>query len=434
MKLQFFGEIGTDKTSTILVESDYGSSILLDCGMVPGKPNQPIIHDYIINEIEVILLTHAHLDHWGYLPWIVRKGFNKKIIMTKPTYSLLKEFAFKAYFEFLDEPDKQIYQETIHRIKKLIKLVDFGDPIKTMNFKIIFLPANHILGAAQIFIQELYSKKQLLYTGDINPDQPPLFDSISINQLAKDYKLNKDFKAVVIECSNINQNNSDEKKEEKRFIELVNETYFNGGNILIPCSALGDAQEFLIRYLGYCLNHQLGMPDHFFVLGSLISVNRVYYKYKDYFKNPKLIELFNSNMTLKDFRDYICENYSSIIDLYFNESNYGMDLFLATGGRLVGGSSKKLFGFIKDNPQNLIVLHKNIENLKCRAKVLHSSIFSLHGNIFSLKRYISELNEWENPIFYIIHGSNENKKILQDQLNKKKINNCIPEKGKEYLI
>ena len=53
---------------------------------------------------------------------------------------------------------------------------------------------------------------------------------------------------------------------------------------------------------------------------------------------------------------------------------------------------------------------------------------------FSLIRYISELYECEAPIIYIIHGSKENKKVLHDHLNKKKINNCIPEKGKEYII
>ena len=286
MKITFYGEKGNKKIRAYLVESSLKAKVLLDCGKAPGDFNYSFFPEEIISDIEAIFITHAHLDHWGYLPILIDQNFNKEVYMTGSTYDLLKSYAFKASFKFIEEIDKQNYKKNINKLKKLIKKVKYGEPIKIKQFTVYFLPANHILGSAQIIIEEKSTKSQILYTGDFNPNTSILFNSINIENFKKKYNVNIKPEVVIIECSKVDLKESDFIKEENIFIDMVNKTYGNMGSILVPSKALGDAQEFLIRYFDYCLNKNLKMPIEIFTVGSLLEVNNVYYDHKEELKIP----------------------------------------------------------------------------------------------------------------------------------------------------
>ena len=435
MKIFFIGRRQRNKVSSVLIESSLDNIIMLDCGYQPGSIDDINIPNNLISKINAIFLTHAHLDHWGYLPRIVDKGYNGPIYMTRATNDLLENYAFKESFNRLPEKDRLNYKELIYKLRNLIKNIDYGSPVNIKDFSIILLPANHILGSAQVIVEEIKSKRQILYTGDFNPGDNFLFESVNLTDLKNKYGLIIKPDYVIMECSNVDLRDLEYKHQEENFIRLVNETFINMANILIPCKALGDAQEFLIRYLYYCLNKNLSMPSEIFTIGSLLKVNEVYFKFKDSFKDPSFVDFFKMTMLISDFDDYIKSNFANMRDLFFeNKRDYGIKLFVATGGSLEVGSSRQIYNKLKNNPNNLIITMKYPYGIKCKAKTINLKIFSLHGNFDAIMRYIKEIQRLNSSHYFLIHGSINNLKLMNEHLNKLNIKNSIPKIGDAIKI
>lgn len=433
MKIHFFGKKQGKKILSILIESSV--TILLDCGCPPGKTEDINIPDKLISKIDAIFISHAHLDHWGYLPWMIEKNFDKPVFMTPATEELLETYAFKENYIRIGEEYKSFYREYIFKLRDLIKIVPFGTPINIENLKITFLPANHILGSAQILIEDKKSDKQILYTGDFNPGDNNIFQSFNFEESMEKYHLCIKPNLVLLECSNVDLRNSEYKRQEKLFIRLINDTYNRMGNVLIPCKALGTAQEFLIRYINYCLNKNLSMPSEIFTVGSLLSVNEVYFRHKKSFKDLTSINFFKTNMLIKNFNDYIKEYYGNMEDLFFDDSReYGIKLFLATGGNLNIGSSQRIYNKLKDNSDNLIITLKYPHKINCRAKNLNLKIFSLHGNFDDIMKYIENIERLNSSTYCLLHGSINNLNLMNHNLQNLNIKSFIPKIGDKIKI
>lgn len=435
MKITFFGEKQRNRITSIMLTSSMNTKILLDCGCSPSSRDFLIIPNDLISEIQSIILSHAHLDHWGYLPQLIKKQYRNRVIMTPATFELLESFAIKDYFNFLDEKDKPTYKTIFDNMKQQIETYKYGNPITVKDLQIYLLPANHILGSSQILVDSTNENKKILYTGDFNPGNTILFNPITINLLKSQYHIELNPDSVIIECSNIDLSQKDYESEENQFIDVVNKTYENLGNVLIPAKALGDAQDFLIRYIFYCLNKNLDMPAEIFTLGSLEEVNKIYYKYKENFKDPRLIELFKTEMIIKNFNKYIQRNFGNLEDLFFNNKrNYGLKLFVATGGNFNVGSSKRMFNYLSRSSNNLVVIPKYLKSIHCDSQVLKSKLFSLHGNFDSIKKYISELEKHNKSKFFIVHGSERNLESLHMHLMKSNMISYIPKLYEEFKI
>ena len=435
MNLGFYGIELNNKVSSVSVKNSRESTILLDCGVDPKNPDKLIFPKKLVKNINAIFITHAHRDHWGALPNLLRKKYENKIYMTPPTHEILKKYSVKAQFSFLQKDQKDNYANFFHQMEDLIIEKEYGELISVEDFKIYFIPANHILGSAQILIFDKDSRKQILYTGDFNPGKNYLFDDLEIENIENKYNLeiNPDF--VIMECSNIDQNEESFKKEEKKFINRVNKTYENMGNVLIPAKAIGNAQEFLIRYLTYCLEDRIMMPNEIFTSGSLTEINNIYYKYIENFRDPSLINLLREKLVIKNFQDYIGRNFDGMEDLFFeNEYNFGIKLFIATGGNLKGGSSKRIYNKLQHKPKNLIIMPKVHRKLNCKAEVLNLSIFSLHGGFKSIKDYIREIENRhkKKSIYFLIHGYYKNLEKMKKYLDLEEIESIIPKVGDKY--
>jgi metallo-beta-lactamase family protein len=265
MQLTFLGATDTVTGSKYLLEFA-GKKILIDCGLFQGykKLRQRNWENLPINpkEIDAIVLTHAHIDHSGYLPLIIKKGFNKTIYSSHSTKELCnillpdsgylqEEEARLAnkYGYSKHKPAQPLYtKEDAIATMNYFKTIDFKQQVELApNFSFMLYRAGHILGAAMV--QFKMSNKTILFTGDLGrPNDPIMFSPDKIQQT--DY--------LVVESTYGNRTHLQGSPIIK-LEEIVNKTISQRGTLIIPAFAVGRAQTML--YYLYQLKKQNRIPN-----------------------------------------------------------------------------------------------------------------------------------------------------------------------------
>lgn len=147
--------------------------ILIDCGLTQGSPDIEKLNDiplpYSPSEIDAVIITHAHLDHTGYLPRLVKKGFKGKIYCTPPTAKLMRIILLDS--AKLNE-DGFYDEEDVQQTLKLVKTHEWGEHFEILNAGISFIPAGHILGASSIIIKA--DGKKIVFSGDLGRCDDPI--------------------------------------------------------------------------------------------------------------------------------------------------------------------------------------------------------------------------------------------------------------------
>ena len=162
----FYGASGTVTGSNYVLTSSDNSRILVDLGMYQGTEEivalnrKPLAYDP--RQLTGALLTHAHLDHCGRLPMLVKQGFRGKIFMTEPTLEMMQIVLLDAaHIAEIDENVPQLYKDSdVLRLLDHVEVVDFDQTLRLGGFQITFRDAGHILGAGSLEIHD----PCLLYT------------------------------------------------------------------------------------------------------------------------------------------------------------------------------------------------------------------------------------------------------------------------------
>src|SRR5262245_22589967 len=258
MRLTFLGATQTVTGSKFLLEVA-DQRILIDCGLFQGLKtlrlrnwDPPPIDPA---SVDAMILTHAHIDHTGYVPRFVKQGFHGPVYATPATVDLAgillpdaghlqeEEARYRNKHRLSKhEPALPLYTiEDAERCLRLLKSLHYREPLELApGLSIELLPAGHILGSAFVMVRvtEDATTKTILFTGDIGRyDQPIIFDPTSVR--AADY--------VLLESTYGNRlhegKQNDKGKAELR--KIVIETAQRGGTVLIPSFAVGRAQEIL---------------------------------------------------------------------------------------------------------------------------------------------------------------------------------------------
>jgi metallo-beta-lactamase family protein len=257
MKLTFCGAAGTVTGSCFLLEIE-NKKILVDCGMFQGgsEADEMNLEQFIFSplEIDMLLLTHAHIDHSGRIPQLVKRGFKGKIITTSPTFELCKIMLPDSAFIQESEAEwksrkrqrsgKKIV-EPMYTVKdaeaslKLFQPVEY-DKIITLdsNVTVRFKDAGHILGSAmiEVWIREKGEEFKIVFSGDIgNKDVPIMHDPTIIEDA--DY--------VVMESTYGDRLHKDTQNKALALLDIITETIERNGNIVIPSFAIERTQEIL---------------------------------------------------------------------------------------------------------------------------------------------------------------------------------------------
>jgi len=263
VKLTFLGGAREVGKSAILLETRE-TKVLLDAGVKVGKEVEtPNIEN--ARNVDMIILTHAHLDHAGYVPYLVKAGFRGTILSTQPTRDLC-QVLWADFLRIAKERGEQPYRlEDMRAALKLFKTVEYGERIHIHNMTISFLDAGHILGSAQVLIE--YGGHKLLYSGDINTRPSRL------------HKGAKSASADVLIVESTYGAKEDVlpsyRRAGKTLVSYVNKTLAEGGSVLIPVFAIGRAQEVLLTLEAYMRSKQIRRVP-IFIDGMVSKANRIY--------------------------------------------------------------------------------------------------------------------------------------------------------------
>lgn len=260
MKLTFIGADHEVTGSEHLLETK-DLKILIDCGLEQGRnvyENAELPVSY--NEIDYILLTHAHIDHAGRIPWAYRQGFNGTIVTTNASMDLDSIMLLDSAHIQEQEAEWQNRKakrsgknlvEPLYTVKDAEAIIKNFSPVPydrvielSDTVKVRFTDAGHLLGSAslEIWIDEDGVKKKIVFSGDIgNKDKPLIRDPQYIAEA--DY--------VVMECTYGNRLHDRSLDHLEDLRRIIQETLDRGGNVVIPAFAVGRTQEllYLIRHL-----------------------------------------------------------------------------------------------------------------------------------------------------------------------------------------
>jgi metallo-beta-lactamase family protein len=264
MNIQFLGAAKTVTGSKYLITAD-GQKILIDCGLYEGLKELRLRNWTTLpcppHEINAVILTHAHIDHSGYLPLLVRNGFSGKIYCTPGTKDLCgvllpdsgylqEEEARRAnkYGYSKHKPALPLY--TVADAQAALKhfvAKNFFEDFNLGNVRITFNRAGHILGAAMVMLR--HENRSILFTGDLGRlVDPIMLPPTKIN--AADY--------LVLE-STYGDRLHESTSPQQQIGEIINRTVKRGGTIIIPAFAVGRAQSIL--YYIYKLKKDKLIPD-----------------------------------------------------------------------------------------------------------------------------------------------------------------------------
>ena len=257
MNITFLGATKTVTGSNILLEGA-GKKIIIDCGLYQGKAKEERENyadfPFNVNEIDYMLLTHAHIDHSGRIPKLYVDGYRGPIFATKATCDLcaimlpdsghIQEmenvWQNKKRTRVGKEPLPPLYtaQDAINCLE-IFKPVSYDEIIELdENISVRFNDAGHMLGSSiiEVWVKEDGKTKKIVFTGDLGNNDIPLLDSPTMIETA-------DYLVMESTYGGRLHNRNDDKAE--MFLNIVAETLDKGGNVIIPSFAVGRTQEIL---------------------------------------------------------------------------------------------------------------------------------------------------------------------------------------------
>ena len=254
MKLTFFGAAKAVTGSCHCLEVN-GTRILIDCGLQQGRDERDNrVLDFAPGYIDYVIVTHAHIDHTGRIPLLVKQGFHGKIVTTRLTGQLMSIMLRDS--AHIQESDAQWQNQKGRRAGRapveplytiadaenameLVETYEYGERVELFEgVRLRFADAGHLLGSAclELWLTEEGVTRKIVFSGDLgNVDQPIIRDPQYIDEA--DY--------VVMESTYGDRLHEPPESYTQALAQIIDETFEKGGNVIIPSFAVGRTQELL---------------------------------------------------------------------------------------------------------------------------------------------------------------------------------------------
>ena len=297
LKVTFCSGAGTVTGANFLIEGN-GKKFLVDCGLIQGEKIADDINwekfPYDASTIDILFITHGHIDHIGRIPKLISEGFNGKIISTIPTKEITEiMLADTAHILSRDEEHglAEIYSaENIKKALGLWETLEYGQKLNVDHgFQFSYKDSGHILGSGMLEI--IYNHRKIVFTGDLgNSPSPLLRDTEKI--IDADY--------LFMESCYGDRNHEDRDTRKNKFKDIINENYKRKGTLIIPVFSLERTQELLYEIDTLAESKQIPQMPIFLDSPLAIKLTAVYAKYEKYF-NPTALKIIKGGDDIFDF-------------------------------------------------------------------------------------------------------------------------------------
>lgn len=447
--MKFLGGAGSVTGSKYLLEID-DFSLLIDCGLFQGLKELRLRNwdDLPIDPstIDSVILTHAHIDHSGYLPLLFKNGYQGKVHCSEPTRDLVEillmdsaklheedaDFANKKGFS-KHNPAKPLY--TVREAQMALPALETHPFHQTFNvsdtIEVKFLHAGHILGAASLEIK-IYSgqgEKVLVFSGDLGPFDNPL-------HLAPERPTRAN---ILFMESTYGGRNHEELNMELKLRNIINESDEKGGCIVIPAFSLGRTQ-LILYYLWKIFQNMRSRPVYV-DSPMAISVTRLYKSYTK-FHRLKSDSEFGHHIFDAPFVHYVTEqSRSRVLNTIKSNAIIISASGMATGGRILHHLYHRLpneqdivlftgYQAIGSRGRDLVDGKPMVkifgEEVQVNAKVINMDGLSAHADQNDLLNWSSKIKNSPKMTF-LVHGEQEEAEALSNKINKRGWNVNIPD-------
>ena len=448
IKITFCGGTGTVTGANFLLEVE-NKKILIDCGLVQGiKLADDINWDpfpYDSKEIDILFISHAHVDHLGRVPKLIHEGFRGKIYSTKPTRALalpmLEDTAAILGKNQDLNLDKIYTPENIKLALSLWQGFEYHEKIQlTSNLEVSFLNAGHILGSAMTLF--VYNGKKILFTGDLgNSPSPLLPDTEKITDI--DY--------LIME-SVYGDRNHESRDERRKFLEeTIENNYKRKGTLIIPTFSLERSQELLFELNALVENNRIPVMPIFFDSPLAIHLTEVFKQYKDYL-NENAQHAMKNDKYLFDFpglHNTLKSEESRMINIVPNPKIVIAGSGMSTGGRIVHHERHYL-----PDPNNTLLLtgYQSVgtpgrliqegvktvritgEDVVVRAHVVTITGYSGHKDSDGLLSFVEDTQDTVKKIFVVMGEPKSALFLVQKLRDNLGIEASAPEQGSSVTL
>ena len=464
--LTFLGAAQEVTGSCYLLETLGGGRILLDCGMHQGGDAVERIQDEVFafdpNDIDAVVLSHAHLDHSGLLPKLHHEGFAGPIYCTRATAELLDVMlndSVGLYLRDLErsnlrnsrrgkatrEPDFDMAD--VEGVLKLCKGHAYGDAVELGDTVTVrFHDAGHILGSSivDIRVKERGEERKLLFSGDLGKQ-----DSVLMNAPAKPGKAD----VVLLESTYGDREHRGEQDTLDQLRDILADTWRRGGSVMIPSFAVGRTQDILF-HLG-CLHHQGELDNWEVFLDSpmAIAITRVYDRWLDMLDGDGVRQLSEVHKTsLERFLPTLNLAMGTEESMAINRIKGGAIIIagsgMGTGGRIRHHFKQRIW----DDRNAVLFTGYQAKGTLGRILVDGARQIKLFGEEYVVKARIetlgglsahagqSELVDWAAQFdasteIYLVHGEPRAQDALADRLwREHDIRVTIPGRGQTVIV
>ncbi|MEM0188583.1 MAG: beta-CASP ribonuclease aCPSF1 [Saccharolobus sp.] len=341
-----FQEVGR---SAVLVETPE-SKVLLDVGLNPsanlaGEKFFPKldIDQLRLEDLDAVIVTHAHLDHCGMVPYLFKYGYEGPVYTTAPTRDVMALMQLDS-LDIAEKEGKPLAYSAKEVRKELLHTItlEYGEVTDIApDIRLTFYNAGHILGSAMAHLHIGDGKHNIVYTGDFKYAKTRLLDRANVEFPRVD--------TLIMETTYGAQEQPNREESELELLEIINRTLNRGGKVLIPVLAVGRGQEIML-VINDLMKKKLIPEVPVYVTGLVDEVTAIHNAYPEWLgkevreailyrdENPFTSEYFKR---VEGYREDIAKGEPSII--------------LATSGMLNGGPAVEFFKTMAPDSKNAII-------------------------------------------------------------------------------
>ncbi len=328
------------------------SRVLLDCGVNVASEDEPYpmleAPEFNLQDLDAVIISHAHLDHCGFLPWLFKMGYRGPVYCTAPTRDVMS-LLLLDYIKIMrgEGKDMLFTQEDVREMVKHTICLDWGEVSDvTPDVRLTLYNSGHMIGSSMVHLHIGNGLHNLLYTSDLKYGRTGLLEAAS-TEFPR-------LETLIIESTYGAKDNllPPQKEADEYLREIIVNTLSRGGKVLIPTLGSGRAQEIMIMIEQLWKRGKIGdIPV--LIDGLVWDVTAIHTAYPEFLnsivrksifhkdQNPFLAKIFKRVAGMKERKQVIEET--------------GPCVIIATSGMLVGGPSVQYLRAFAENPKNSLV-------------------------------------------------------------------------------